>query len=283
MAMLKTAHKIVLARIASRAITLGRSALGLPAEGVFTRGGIRWGLDLREGIDFSIFLLGGFELQNLRAYSELIKSGDDVLDIGANIGAHTLPLARLVGPTGRVIAFEPTNFAAAKMRANIALNPDLAPRISFHQAMLVANTGAVPEPALFSSWPLVGGGHLHEKHKGRLMETHGARAVTLDQMMVELGVDKVDFVKLDVDGHELPVLQGSRATLSGFRPLIAMELAPYIHAEFGYSFDEMVALLKSWRYEFRSLSTKAILPQAAEALRALVPDGAGISVLAVPS
>lgn len=281
--MLKTAHKILLARVASRAINTGRSALGLPAEDVFTRGGIRWRLDLREGIDFSIFLLGGFELQNLRAYSELIKPGNEVLDIGANIGAHTLPLARLVGPKGRVIAFEPTNFAAAKLRANIALNPDLAPRISFHQAMLVANTGAVPEPALFSSWPLVGGGDLHEKHKGRLMETHGARAVTLDQMMMELGVGKVDFVKLDVDGHELPVLQGSQAMLSRFRPIIAMELAPYIHAEFGYAFDELVALLKSCRYEFHSLSTRAMLPQTAQALRALVSDGAGINILAVPS
>ena len=61
---------------------------------------INWRLDLLEGID----LLGSFEPLTVRAYRGIVRPGDTVLDIGANVGAHTLPLAQLVGETCRVIA-----------------------------------------------------------------------------------------------------------------------------------------------------------------------------------
>ena len=87
----------------------------------FKRGGLRWMLDLDEGIDFSIFLLGSFEPDAVRCFEKRIKPGDVVLDICANIGAHTLRLARLVGSSGRVLAFEPTIYAYAKLRSNLEL------------------------------------------------------------------------------------------------------------------------------------------------------------------
>jgi FkbM family methyltransferase len=279
---LNTAQKIALARIASRFVMLCRKVFGKPPEAEVVRGGIRWQLDLREGIDLSIYLLGSFEPGTVKAYRNIVKPGQVVLDIGANIGAHTLPLAALAGKNGRVIAFEPTAFAAQKLTANVALNPELAPRIVLHQVMLVADTDEPLQPALFSSWPLVeAGGTVHEKHKGRLMDTSGARAATLDQMIKELGLTKVDFVKIDVDGHELAVLRGARETLKRFRPAIAIELAPYIHAEHGYSFEELVLLLTNAGYIFRELSGSGPLPTAPEMLRAMVPDGASINVLAV--
>lgn len=83
------------------------------------RDGIHWDLDLSEGIDFAIFLLGGLELRTLRLYRRLVQPGDTVLDVGANIGAHALPLARLVGASGRVVAFEPTQFAFCKLQRNL--------------------------------------------------------------------------------------------------------------------------------------------------------------------
>jgi FkbM family methyltransferase len=73
-----------------------------------------------------------------------VKPGNAVLDIGRNIGAHTLPLAHLVGPHGRVIAFEPTAYAIRKMRANIALNAGLGElkdgfdsRTRYHMRLIV--------------------------------------------------------------------------------------------------------------------------------------------------
>ena len=281
MTLLNTAHKLGLARIASRSVLAWRKALGQPSEAEFIRQGIRWRLDLREGIDFSIFVLGAFEPSTVRAYRALVKPGQSVLDIGANIGAHTLPLAQLVGENGRVIAFEPTAFALRKCTANVVLNPLLRPRISLHQVMLV-ETRSEPLPAtVFSSWPLVGGHTLHEKHKGRLMDTRGARAATLDQVVDELKLSEIHFVKLDVDGHEFPVLAGGRKMLQKFRPAIALELAPYIHAEYGYSFEALLALLNETGYELRDIATLRPIAADSTVLRKIIPHGGSINVLAV--
>ena len=89
--MLKTRQKIVLASMLSSIVCRARALAGKSSETVIERRGIRWNLDLGEGIDFAIFLFGAFELRTLRAYWPLIQPGDFVLDIGANIGAHTLP------------------------------------------------------------------------------------------------------------------------------------------------------------------------------------------------
>ncbi len=280
--MLNTAQKIALAALASRAVLLFRKVLGKPPEAEFSRHGIRWRLDLQQGIDFSIYLLGSFEPETVKAYSAIVKPGQTVLDIGANIGAHTLPLAGLVGEAGKVFAFEPTAFAVRKCATNIALNANLAARISLHQVMLVEKRGESLPAGVFSSWPLVEAGALHEKHRGRLMDTKGARTATLDEMVAELKIDRIDFIKLDVDGYEYPVLAGARATLARYRPVIAMELAPYVHAEHGHTLDELVSLLTASGYELRHIASLRPLPSDAAALRKMIPEGGSINVLAVP-
>lgn len=279
--MLTTNQKIALARLASGFVTACRKVAGKPPSGEFVRDGIRWKLDLREGIDFSLFLLGQFEPATVRAYKALVRPGQVVLDIGANVGAHTLPLARLVGRAGRVYAFEPTAFAYRKLLDNLALNPELAPQVLAQQVMLVADESAPLQAAVYSSWPLENTGVVHPKHRGRLMDTTGARPLTLDCVLEEIRPDRIDLIKLDVDGNELPVLRGGSNALAKYRPAIAMELAPYIHEEQGHSFEELIRLLASLGYVFRELGSNRALPEAPDELRAMVPDGAGINILAV--
>ena len=168
--MLKTSDKIFIARLLSATIKAVRILLGKSDKAMVKRRGIRWSLDLNEGIDFSIYLIGSFEPRTLRLYRKIIKPGQTVLDIGANVGSHTLPFAKLVGNSGRVVAFEPTAFAYGKLVVNIALNPELSQRIIPRPAMLVNGSQATLEPCLFSSWPpLENSSDLHEEHKGRLM------------------------------------------------------------------------------------------------------------------
>jgi FkbM family methyltransferase len=196
--MLSTSHKIRIARGLSATVLAVRSLFGLTPDVVTTRRGVIWSLNLKEGIDLAIYILGGFELRTLRRYAQLIKEGDVVLDIGANVGAHTLPLAQLVGSSGKVFSFEPTAYAFAKQQTNIALNPQLAPRISAHQMMLMAtDTQPLPE-SVYSSWPLEAADDLHNEHHGRLMATHGSIKGTLDSFICSAGIEKVNFIKLDV-------------------------------------------------------------------------------------
>lgn len=276
--MLKTAQKIVLAKAAYHTLMVGRRLFGLSPEVLVTRGGLRWRLDLREGIDLSIYLLGGFELATLRLYRRLVKPGDTVLDIGANIGAHTLPLAQLVGNKGRVIAFEPTRFAVDKLITNINLNPNIATRIAVSQSMLSSGMEGSLSPALYSSWPLVEVVDVHGKHRGQLMDTTGARLYSLDQAIIGLGVDKVDFIKLDVDGNEYSVLCGGINTLKRFKPLILIEIAPYLYKQ--EDFISMLTIFKSLNYCFHDIKSNAILPLELNELRRLIPQGAGQNIIA---
>ncbi len=61
-------------------------------------------------------------------------------------------------------------------------------------------------------------------NRGQLMSTTGATSVSLDQVLKELPIDRVDFVKMDVDGHEHDVILGARESLAKFRPRVLMEL-----------------------------------------------------------
>ena len=282
--MLSTIKKINLAKVAYYLVAVARRILGKSSQNIeVTRSGIRWHLDLKEGIDFSIYILGGFEPSTLRLYNKLVKSGDVVFDIGANIGSHTLPLARLVGDIGHVYAFEPTDFAINKLHNNLNLNTNLIKRVTVCQAMLVSNENILVEKELFSSWPLVGDNKLHEKHKGQLMVTTGARAATLDNIVKEYNITRIDFIKLDVDGFEYSVLSGGEKTLKKFKPTILMELAPYLFKNQKNEFIQMIELYKKLGYFFYDANNRNTLPVEAEKLFDLIPDGVSRNIIATVS
>lgn len=247
-----------------------------------TRRGVRWSLDLREGIDFAIWLLGAFEPETVRCYEGLIKSGDIVLDVGANIGAHTLRLAKAVSDSGRVIAFEPTDYAFAKLRRNCTLNAELSSRIECMQVMLVSSEiEGQPTPSLYSSWPLKGEADTHRLHQGRLMFTDGAAARTLDSIIMPMGLQRIDYMKLDIDGHECKMLRGAHRVLAEWHPTIIMELMPYGLEEQGASLEELVEILGDLDYRFYSLATRKPLSTDPSRLMALIPTGASLNVLAI--
>jgi FkbM family methyltransferase len=277
--MLKTSQKILIATLLSRIMLGGRKILGLGAQTVVTRHGVKWALDLNEGIDFSIYLLGAFEPLTQRQFPRFISSGDVVIDIGANIGAHTLPLAQMVGENGRVVAVEPTEYAAGKLLQSVALNEELRNRIEVRQRMLVSGVEEQIPGTIYSSWPLHATGDLHEEHKGRLMSTAGSEKSTLDELVDELKLDQVDALKLDVDGNEYSVLKGAARTLSKFHPVIFMELAPYVFHD-GADFDGLIALLRSHGYQLTHISNGKKIPSDPVQIREMVPVGGSINVIA---
>lgn len=278
--MLSTNYKILIARCLSTQILLLRRFFGYPAEVVVTRRGLVWALNLKEGIDFSIYLLGGFEVKTLKRYAELVKEGDIVLDIGANVGAHTLPLAQLVGSSGKVFSFEPTAYAFNKQQANILLNPQLATRVENKQMMLVATTTDPLPESIYSSWPLEVANDLHDEHRGRLMATQGAIKGTLDDFIQNAKIDKIDFIKLDVDGNEYDILAGGKVVIAKFKPQIMLELAPYVYDENPDKFDQLLNELWNMGYHLFDMLTKRLLPDSAEKIRKIIPTGCGLNVLA---
>lgn len=250
-------------------------------QGEFSRNGLRWHLDLNEGIDFAIYLFGAFEPELVRYYTRMIPPGSIVLDLGANVGAHTVPLARQVGSNGRVVAVEATSYAFGKLTRNLSLNPGLTAQVTpVHGMLLADDEGSEMPDSLHSSWPLTSGGDVHPTLGGALKPLGEARKLMLDKLVTELALPRVDWVKLDVDGNEHTVLQGGRETLSRFQPHILMELAPYCFAQSPGGFAAMVELLTARGYRFFDPTTGKAFPTAAAELEAQIPANGSINVLA---
>jgi FkbM family methyltransferase len=278
---MNTKTKILLAAIVARLIISGRKVVGLPQKGVFQRGGINWHLDLCQGIDFSIFLFGAFEPDTVASYSNRITKGDTVLDIGANIGAHSLKMAELVGETGRVLCYEPTDYAFGKLQRNFELNPSLQSRATCIQAFLGDGIKSSRPDSIPSSWSLLGqvDDKIHPVHLGSYNSLESARETTIVESLNENGVKKVDFVKLDVDGFELPILHGAEAMLKKDQPRILMEFSPYIYEEHGYTLCELVGFLQRLGYECRNLKGRKIGSPEINA----IPTRGSINVLMEPA
>ena len=279
--MLTTRTKIAIARMIQGPLMAARRLIGRGPAARVRRRGIDWDLDLKEGIDFAIYLMGAFDGDTIKAYAKYLRPGMTVLDIGANIGAHTLHLARLAGPKGRVFAFEPTDWAYAKLCANLKLNPDLAARVTAVQAFLVnqVEPGAIgPIP---SSWPL-DGKDVHPNLRSRAMPAKGAKPTRLDDFLKAAKVERVDLVKIDVDGFECQVLAGAMGMLKRDQPMLIMEFSPYVLEERGFTLNDMLDLLDQAGYRLERLSSGAVLPEDRETLATLVPVGAGFNVLARP-
>jgi FkbM family methyltransferase len=145
-------------------------------------------------------------------FRQCLRPGDVALDIGANFGAHTLPLAQLVAPGGTVFAFEPQRILFQILCGNVALNE--IPNVHALPVALGRAAGRAKVPALDYRGARNFGGVSLGGTQGE-----DVPVLTLDQ----LEVSKVKLIKIDVEGMELDVLTGAKATLARCRPILCVE------------------------------------------------------------
>ncbi|MDB6007479.1 MAG: hypothetical protein JWR15_4466 [Prosthecobacter sp.] len=270
--MLSTASKIKLARVLYRLLKLA----GFRDEQAATRSGVRFQLDLREGIDVSIFLFGRFQNHVVS-----VSPGSDapiIFDVGANIGAITLPLA-LRYPQAQLHSFEPTYFALEKFRRNLALNPDLATRVTVNPCFVGSTSGTMLEAKAYASWRVDGatGGEVHGTHFGHKMEATTAQT-SLDDYVQVNHIPKVHLLKIDTDGQEFEVLVGAQKLIATSRPRIVMEMCPYLLEEKRLTLNDYVQVLGPG-YRMTELRTGRSFDDKAFAR---VSRRGGIDVLAEP-
>ena len=154
----------------------------------------------------SLFGLGDFDPWVGRALRRLAKPGDTGCDIGANIGAEAIALARAVGPGGRVFCFEPVPRHAAKLRVNLKANG--LTNATVHELALSSAPGTIVMgvPAGQQGMARVG-------LEGDTVQKHEVQAVTFDQFCADNQVNNVAVCKIDVEGHETSVIAGMRRAL----------------------------------------------------------------------
>jgi FkbM family methyltransferase len=155
---------------------------------------------------------GEFSEGEQELFRQMIRLGDTVVEVGANIGAHTVPLARLAGPAGRVLAFEPQRAIFQMLCANLALN-GLA-QVQATQAALGAAPGELHVPPI----DYTGAGNFG----GIALATEGGDPVPVTTLDA-LGLPALRLLKVDVEGMEADVLKGGRDTIARTRPLLYVE------------------------------------------------------------
>jgi FkbM family methyltransferase len=147
---------------------------------------------------------------------EHVRPGDAFYDVGANVGAYALIAGRLVGPAGRVCAFEPGFATYATLAANVLRN-DLGAVVYALNIALSDTTGLAP--LTYSS--LRSGAALHSFGDGSApagdAPTQMVAGFRLDELVARLGLPTPTQLKLDVDGSELAVLRGAGNLLADSR------------------------------------------------------------------
>jgi FkbM family methyltransferase len=140
--------------------------------------------------------------------------GDVVIEVGANIGSHTVGLAKHVGPQGRVIAFEPQRLVFQTLCANVALNS--LENVDCYWSALGSEDGviAVPE-ANPNQENNFGGISLLGSEEG-----HRVVCSTLDRF---ISLPQVRLIKIDVEGMEADVIRGGIQLLQKFKPFLYVE------------------------------------------------------------
>jgi FkbM family methyltransferase len=161
----------------------------------------------------SLELYGEFSEDEIILLERFVRPGDTVIDGGANIGTHSIPLARMVGAEGRVLAFEPQRLVFQSLCANVALN-SLA-NVDCRQQALGATLGEIVVPRLDPNVPYnFGGVELGQHVRGERVPV-----VAIDS----LSLPACHLIKLDVEGMEEAVLRGASETIRRHQPVLYVE------------------------------------------------------------
>jgi FkbM family methyltransferase len=232
---------------------------------------LRFDLDAarpNEKIIIDHLAIGSFyEPDVAEVFAKVLREGDTVIDVGANVGFFTLLAAALVGPAGRVVSFEPDPSNFARLRANVEAN-------GFKHVTLVDRpVAAEPGPvSFFLNSDQSGGSALWDpgEFPGNVRSQATPRvlsleATTIDAEVARLGLAPVRLLKVDTEGADHLVLRGARRLLAG-------RAVPFVVAELHeFGMERMRTDQRAFRQEMSALGYDLFLLYAKGGLPHFIP------------
>jgi FkbM family methyltransferase len=166
-------------------------------------------------------------------FRQIIEPEDLVLDVGANIGGHTIVMSQLVGPSGLVHAFEPQRLVYQTLAGNMAINS--LTNVICHQKALGSQQGTLLVPSLdYANVGNYGGLEL-----GNWTDGEPVDVITIDS----LNLPDCNFIKMDVEGMEQSALEGAVNTINSFRPYM------YVENDRKDKSDSLIRFIDSLKYD----------------------------------
>jgi FkbM family methyltransferase len=183
-------------------------------------------------------------------YSQIIKSGDLVVDIGAHSGRHCRPLAALVGTTGKVVAFEPNpiprqwlvnHLVEANLSDIVTIYPYAIGNVARHTTFVIADDR------------LEESGLKKREYNGPTTTSEvEVDVVVLDTLATQIGPD-IRFIKIDVEGAEFDALKGARRILKKYHPVVVFEFGESSYAAYDVDPFAVYDFFKTLDYQLYSI------------------------------
>ena len=240
----------------------GNTSKIIPPPDLYRSGTIRRAT--RDGINFELdnsclmqwFVYWGLKDKTRDSLYSLVKPGDTILDVGTNIGETLLNFARLTGQGGFVYGFEPDERNHKNVLRNIELNR--------FENLHVFNLGVSDSKQtlkLFRVDPNNLGMNriLSETEAEQFDDFTTIEVDTIDNVIAENKIEKIDLIKIDIEGYEMHALRGARHLLETQRPKLFIEVGYTRMLKNGTSPNEMIAYLQSFGYEVRHSETDELI------------------------
>lgn len=199
-----------------------------------------------EEISKCVYLEGYYEPNQLYYLNSLLKQGMTFIDVGANSGIYSLFSAYKIQSRGLVLSFEPSQREFSKLKTNILIN-------SFKniKSFRLAISDSIAQTKLLIANDFHAGhntfGNFVYKDTG-LVGTETVDTITLDQILEQEKLTRVDVIKLDIEGSELKALRGAEKTIQQFNPIFLIEILDSILKNCGTNAEEVWDFLSKRDY-----------------------------------
>ncbi len=215
---------------------------------------VLFNVDTASYLEWYVFFYGTYEPMITNLITTLIKPGSVCIDVGANVGIHSLTMAQAIENNGKVYAFEPHPEIIKRLCENIRINNFI--QIEAIQLGLSNKTSS----AILKDE----GFDIANKGTAKIIEdldssdkpTFTISTITLDEFVEQRELKQLDFIKIDVEGHESAVFEGAEKTIAKFHPIIIFE-NDLEHPE---QTQKLLSFLESKDYQFYEIHHKNIRP-----------------------
>lgn len=208
--------------------------------------GIEYVLDLSDWIQLNLYVLGSYETDDLRLMAQYLKTDSVFLDIGANIGLFSLNASKII-KTGEILAFEPMSKNFNKLTEHIKINniksiKAFKKAVSDRHSLLTIYTDANDKNnGMASVYGDTNAGH------------ERVEAVCLDDFLRTQNISRLDFIKIDIEGYELPALNGLKNTIRQHQPVILIEIDANILKQTPFKQEDIVTFFNELGYKAKQI------------------------------
>jgi FkbM family methyltransferase len=187
-----------------------------------------------------------YEPELVQFLEHALRPGMVAFDVGANIGCHTLVMAQAVGPSGKVFSFEPHPAIHRRLESNVCLN-----RLANVELLPISLSDRPGRQTLFA--PLdqeynQGLASMHRSNLGQRCQEITITSSTVDDFVFDRNLQRLDLLKIDVEGHEFQVLTGAREVLRKLRPTLVLEFSERQWANAGSQPEQVEEFLAQLGY-----------------------------------